>query len=348
MVGSQAAGTGARCPTPSASATASGPKTWPGRPPPPGPRSTATWAPRPPPCPNWWTNWGHAPSATGYLREAYEEAEEFCRLLQQRVKGAGFFKTLLLRRLGSSMGAGRKTVTKLLGSAPDELSDEDDDDVDDDDDGNGAQANHVASDFKDFTPAEVKSLNRCLALLRQGGNNAPKLDALVGYLLGTRSDVAQPWIDRGCILFSQYYDTVRWVGDELAQRAEFAGLEIGLYVGSKRSGLWSGGRFQRCEREVLKTRVRAGAQRGLDCQSAVSRISRGQGAPGAGRPAGIDPPTLRPDPRHAGRRVGEDRTGQRAGSTPTDRPHGMQHGPSAARAEPADKGNCRSGRQAYW
>jgi hypothetical protein len=194
----------------------------------------------------------------GYLREAYQEAEEFCRLLQQRVKGAGFFKTLLLRRLGSSMEAGRKTVLKLLGNAPDELSDEDEDDVDDDDGASTVRGNHVDSDFKNFTPAEVASLNRCLELLRQGGNNDPKLDALLGYLLGTRADVEQRWLDLGCILFSQYYDTVRWVGDELAKRPEFADLEIGLYAGSGRSGLWSGGQFRRCERDTLKARVRAG------------------------------------------------------------------------------------------
>lgn len=196
----------------------------------------------------------------GYLRDAYEEAEHFCRLLQQRVRGAGFFKTLLLRRLGSSMQAGRSTVMKLLGTAPDEPTDEDDDDSED---GNGGAdvAGHyaaAASDFKDFTMAEAASLERCLALLRQGGSNDPKLDAVLGYLLGTRSDVSERWIGRGCILFSQYYDTARWVGDELARRPEFADMEIGLYAGSNRSGLWSGGRFQRCERERLKARVRAG------------------------------------------------------------------------------------------
>jgi Fic family protein len=114
----------------------------------------------------------------GYLREAYQEAEEFCRLLQQRVKGAGFFKTLLLRRLGSSMEAGRKTVLKLLGSAPDELSDEDDDDIEDDDGAQTGRNTQAESEFKNFTPAEVASLNRCLELLRQGGNNDPKLDAV--------------------------------------------------------------------------------------------------------------------------------------------------------------------------
>jgi hypothetical protein len=92
----------------------------------------------------------------------------------------------------------------------------------------------------------------------QGGNNDPKLDALVGYLLGMRKDVERRWLDLGCILFSQYYDTVRWVGDELGQAKRVCGHGDWLYAGSNRSGIWSAGRFQRCEREVLKARVRAG------------------------------------------------------------------------------------------
>ena len=94
--------------------------------------------------------------------------------------------------------------------------------------------------------------------LIQGGNNDPKLEALVGYLLGQHPDTTIRWLDLGCILFSQYYDTVRWVGDHLAQRAEFADLDIGLYAGSNRSGFWREGKFQRCDRNVLKGRVRSG------------------------------------------------------------------------------------------
>lgn len=115
-----------------------------------------------------------------------------------------------------------------------------------------------ASDFKNFTDKEIDSLRRCLSLLKQGGNNDPKLEALIGYLLGTHPGVSAPWLERGCILFSQYYDTVRWVGDEMAKRPEFAGMDIGLYAGSNRSGFWRDGRFQRCDRNVLKGRVRAG------------------------------------------------------------------------------------------
>ena len=35
-------------------------------------------------------------------------------------------------------------------------------------------------------------------------------------------------------------------------------MDIGLYAGSNRSGFWRGGRFQRCDRNVLKKRVREG------------------------------------------------------------------------------------------
>lgn len=193
-----------------------------------------------------------------YLRDAYTEAEEFSQLLQQRVKGAGFFKTLLLRRMGSSMEAGRRTVAKLLGEEPDAPDDEDEDDAEEEVPVQLGRPPQGASDFKNFTDKEIDSLRRCLSLLKQGGNNDPKLEALIGYLRGTYPGVTEGWLSRGCILFSQYYDTVRWIGDEMAKRAEFAGMDIGLYAGSNRSGFWRDGRFQRCDRNVLKKRVREG------------------------------------------------------------------------------------------
>jgi len=195
----------------------------------------------------------------GYLREAYQEAEAFSLLLRQRVQGAGFFKTLLLRRLGSSMEAGRLTVSRLLGEEPDIPDKEDDDD--DTEDESPPQVGRPplgASDFKDFTAAEIASLRRCLELLKQGGNKDPKLEALIGYLLGTYPGVTRRWLNLGCILFSQYYDTVRWIGDEMAKRAEFRNMDIGLYAGSNRSGFWREGKFQRCKRDILKDRVRSG------------------------------------------------------------------------------------------
>ena len=44
----------------------------------------------------------------------------------------------------------------------------------------------------------------------------------------------------------------------MAKRAEFSGVDIGLYAGSNRSGFWRDGKFQRCDRNILKERVRTG------------------------------------------------------------------------------------------
>jgi CheY-like chemotaxis protein len=193
-----------------------------------------------------------------YLRDAYQEAEAFSQLLQQRVKGAGFFKTLLLRRIGSSMEAGRRTIRKLLGEEPDTPDEEEEDDAEEEEPAQVGRPPQGGSDFKNFTAAEIASLRRCLDLLKQGGSNDPKLDALIGYLRGTHPGVARGWLDLGCILFSQYYDTVRWLGDQMAKQAEFAHMDIGLYAGSNRSGFWRDGKFQRCDRNILKGRVRSG------------------------------------------------------------------------------------------
>jgi hypothetical protein len=45
-----------------------------------------------------------------YCREAYQRAEEFCELLGRRMRSAGLYKTLLLRRIGSTCLQDRKRL----------------------------------------------------------------------------------------------------------------------------------------------------------------------------------------------------------------------------------------------
>ncbi|MFN5531403.1 MAG: helicase-related protein, partial [Planctomycetaceae bacterium] len=74
-----------------------------------------------------------------------------------------------------------------------------------------------------------------------------------------------------------YYDTVRWVGEELARHEAFSEQDIGLYAGTNRSGFWRHGRFQRCERDTLKVRVRDGSLRillGTDAASEGLNLQR--------------------------------------------------------------------------
>ena len=49
-----------------------------------------------------------------YLEDAYHYAEEFSRLLGRRIKSGGFIKTLLLKRIGSTIYAGEQTAIKML------------------------------------------------------------------------------------------------------------------------------------------------------------------------------------------------------------------------------------------
>ena len=138
---------------------------------------------------------------------------KFCQLLAKRVRSAGFFKTLLLRRLGSSIEAGRATIMRLLARA--EVTDTDDTEEDEE----LFEDEPISSSFEDFTGEEVEALHRCLALLDSSGEEDPKLAEVYRYLFeGSVEHHAPtgPWLERGCILFSQYYDTAFWVGQKLA------------------------------------------------------------------------------------------------------------------------------------
>ena len=192
---------------------------------------------------------------TSYLEDAYAEAETFTEHLGKRIRGgAGFFKTLLLRRLGSSLEAGRNTIRKLLGIVdPSEL---DDDQVDEELEDARPEA---VSEFRNFSDEERVALARCLKLLEECRDPDPKLASVLSYLLGTSAHVQSPWKDRGCILFSQYFDTAYWMGAQLAAHPAFRDQDIGLYAGGTRSGVWTAGTFRRCDRETLKRRVRDGS-----------------------------------------------------------------------------------------
>ena len=191
---------------------------------------------------------------TAYLEDAYAEAEAFTAALGKRIPGgAGFFRTLLLRRLGSSLEAGKNTIRKLLGI--DDAAADDDDDTDEETD---ESPQREVSEFRNFSEAELKALTRCLKLLEECRDPDPKLAAVLGYLLGTSRGTDEPRRDRGCILFSQYFDTAFWVGEQMSKHRAFVADDIGLYAGGMRSGVWSRGVFKRCDREVLKQRVRDG------------------------------------------------------------------------------------------
>ena len=190
----------------------------------------------------------------GYSRQAYEAAEEFCKMLAGRVRSAGFFKTLLLRRIGSSLHAGQSTVRRMLDDWENIDESEEDEGGDEDDLPTNATAGNENSSLKSLTPAERMKLEECEralgAGLGAGPGSDPKWARIEEYL------VSQKWADEGCILFSQYYDTARWVAERIKDR--FPDRPVGLYAGSGKSGIYAHGSFLRKDREEIKLMVRNG------------------------------------------------------------------------------------------
>lgn len=163
------------------------------------------------------------------FRQAYGEARAFGKALAKRGKGSGFMKNLMEQRICSSIHAGLSTARRLLeGDAVHEEDDEQEGDV------------------KVETGEEREVLQRLIDRLERLEAD-PKMDAVIHFL------DKEKWLDLGVIIFSQYYDTAKWLADSLAAR--YPEEAVGLYAGAGRSRLYQRGDSVSVERETLKRMV---------------------------------------------------------------------------------------------
>lgn len=192
---------------------------------------------------------------TPYLKEAYECAEEFCELLSKRVKGGGFIKTLLLKRVGSTMVAGLSTAQKMLnwGIESESIFDEDDDEFEEETPKRGRKKQSAEdekySEVKDLTEPERECLRRFVNKLDANKDKDPKYELLLSLLKEKK------FAEKGCIIFSQYYDSALWVATELSN--ELKNTAIGLYAGGDKSRIITDGIFKKCTKEDIKRKVRS-------------------------------------------------------------------------------------------
>ncbi|HEY9768516.1 MAG TPA: phospholipase D-like domain-containing anti-phage protein [Coleofasciculaceae cyanobacterium] len=202
-----------------------------------------------------------------YCRQAYQHAEEFCELLGQRVRSAGLYKTLLLRRIGSTMASGQKTIENLLKKNEQETEnrstfwDEEDEELED---------NVNNSEFRNLSGAEIELLRQCRQLLEDNQEKDPKYREVKHYLL------EKGWLELGCIIFSQYYDSVMWLAMQLSAE-DLRDEKIGIYSGEARSGIIEQGLFKRLARDEIKQMVRRGELRliiGTDAASEGLNLQR--------------------------------------------------------------------------
>ena len=189
-----------------------------------------------------------------YLKDAYSRAEEFCDLLGKRVRGSGFIETLLLKRVGSTMLAGRKTAEKMLswGDTDEDIFDEDDEAIGmDEKAGSDRLDKQPKSVIKDITEAEKEALTRFIRTLDENKEKDPKY-ALVLELL-----INKGYKEKGCIIFSQYFASAYWVAENLS--GDLKDVTIGLYAGGDKSGTLLNGKYRKHSKEEIKSMVKSRA-----------------------------------------------------------------------------------------
>ncbi len=188
----------------------------------------------------------------GYLYQAYSTAEEFCSLLSSRVKGGGFMSTLILKRIGSTMLAGENTAKKMLAwtkEGKEKLKDIYEDVFDEDDE----DSEENRSEIKDLTYQEVQCLEKLVRVLKNNKDTDPKYGRVLQILQNGVSNEG-PWKDKGCIIFSQYFDSARYVAELLSK--DLQEMKIALYAGGDKSGIFHQGSFRQETKENIKKAVK--------------------------------------------------------------------------------------------
>ncbi len=170
---------------------------------------------------------------------AYQAAEAFTVALKKRSQAAGFMKTLLLQRICSSFASGRSTAEKMLRRVV--LEDEE-------------QAKLIADALSALTAEESKHLQTIVEELSRPEARDPKVSA-VRYFLTEHRTEGKTWLEHGCIVFSQYYDTVYSLAAALAAALPLEAL--GVYAGAGKSGIFRNRDFASVDREDIKTAVKA-------------------------------------------------------------------------------------------
>jgi len=169
---------------------------------------------------------------------AYHAAEDFTTALRQRTRAAGFMKTLLLQRICSSFASGKATAEKMLRG---EVLEDDDD------------TQLLMEPLDTLTPTEAGHLSTIIEELSRPEARDPKLATVTHFLTVQRTE-GRTWLEHGCIIFSQYYDTGFWIASELAR--SLAGEPVAVYAGSGKSGIYRSEAFASVDREEIKKAVK--------------------------------------------------------------------------------------------
>ncbi|MCB1507067.1 MAG: SWF/SNF helicase family protein, partial [Hyphomicrobiaceae bacterium] len=177
------------------------------------------------------------------FQEAYRAAEAFSRLYAARQPGAGFLKTILLRRIGSSAQAGLDTARHLLGRLEGDIVPEHE------------RSDEVDPDHETDLGSEelrlLRDVERNLDSVINGADIDPKVKVILHYL------TEHQWLEKnGAIIFSQYFTTAEWIAEALCK--EFPTEPVAVYAGGAASFIQQGSERRSTGREQIKAAIQSG------------------------------------------------------------------------------------------
>jgi hypothetical protein len=176
--------------------------------------------------------------------EAYRAAEAFSRVYAARQPGAGFLKTILLRRIGSSAKAGLDTARHLLGRLEGEI-------VPEPERGDESSPTDEKPRLESEEVQLLRDVERNLASVVEGEDIDPKVKVILHYLQ------EHEWLEKnGAIIFSQYFTTAEWVAEALCEA--FPSEPVAVYAGGTASFIQQGPERRAAGREQIKSAIQKG------------------------------------------------------------------------------------------
>ncbi len=182
--------------------------------------------------------------STSEMVRAFGLAEDFSRAMNARLKesgraAGGFIKTIIQRRVGSSLAAGLSTARRM----PDNR-------------GLGAEED-PNEDRSSIYPlgGEEQEILRDLIVLLEGElqrQTDPKFERV--QWLVEQEYQGKSLLERGVLIFSQFYDSAHALAEFLMNTF---GTTVGLYAGGRTSQLMEPGSVRTIDREKLKVAVKS-------------------------------------------------------------------------------------------
>jgi len=111
----------------------------------------------------------------------------------------------------------------------------------------------LAAPLGALTPTEASHLHTIVEELARPEARDPKLAAVTYFLTEHRTE-GKTWLEHGCIIFSQYYDTARWVAAALAK--VLTNEPVAVYAGTGKSSIFRGDAFASVDRDDIKKAVK--------------------------------------------------------------------------------------------